>query len=388
MKTIKLNRIFLIIIVGSLMLNGVNGESDLGGVKDDSILKENSYPILLSGLIWDIYIQGDLLFISRNNGEVEIYDNTNPTDIALIKTITCPKLSRLVAKEDLLITGAYENGEICLIDISDPSFAEIIGRIVGNDPYNYMYDMCISGNYLFIANYSKTVIYDISNPEGVSKIATYTSISPAMKIQVHGNLLFRYGGMHDKVEIVNITQINSPQFLRKIENESQQERVVEIVVKDDYLITFFSYYKAEVYDIKNPKIPALVDLGDLREYVECATYYRNTTFVVDEYQVFLMDITNPENIKTIGLINNTGRIYDVAANGEYLFCDFGEGYGVISVDDAIDYEVIENSPPERTPRPTINLELSGVIEGLSITIIVIIFQKILSEKRRKKRFEK
>jgi hypothetical protein len=96
--------------------------------------------------------------------------------------------------------------------------------------------------------------------------------------------------------------------------------------------------------------------------------------------IYLVNITDPENTKTIGKIDGAGRISKIQTNGEYLLCIYQGDYWVIPVEDAVEFEV-DTTPTEKTS-PTKKISIHLITMGILYVVITGLIQRLLRKKRK------
>ncbi|NHJ47581.1 MAG: hypothetical protein FK733_07325 [Asgard group archaeon] len=396
MKVIGMKKVYFFLIISMVVLYvNVGFGLDISKSMKNPTTK---YQEQIMEKVYDFCIQDDLLFASLSiEEEIRIYNKSNPMAIELINTIDCGYVTVLETIGDLLLVGHHYTSDITIMNVSNPLDPQTVG--IWDSEHDYqMDDLIIHENYILMSGIADSVIIiNISNPSLPTTIATYygeVSITLAF-LRVYGNLLFRFR-TGDAFEVISIEEIDNPEYITQISDfEMFRPKTMDMIVKNNYLIQVTGPGKFRVFDLENVYSPELVALGDYDvEKRRAVTQDENILYVSNMYDIYLMNITDPLNILTYGIIEDTGHIDKMVTDGDYLYCrynliDTGR-LVVIPVEDAIDYEVIETTPPTSSPPgtsisldPTIELRMSGIIGGtLIITSMIVIIQRLVRKRKK------
>jgi hypothetical protein len=391
MKVIGMKRILFILILGLAIISLKKPTHRIATIANGEKEFTGKYPAQINGQVKDFCINNDLLFVSINEGDIEVYNKSNPNALELITVIPCENTTKLATKGDLLITGGLKTSLIKTINISNPLEPDVLGIHESEYTYDPLYQIVVQGNYLFAVDVHTIDIYNIADPTNITKIATYNSVmsSPLPYMYISGNLAFKYG-TEEGVEIIDIDDIDNPQFLAIVDEVEFKYRTEDVMVKDGYLITMPYTDALKVYDMENPSDPKLVERGDETGNFFCMTRDGDITYLADANDIKIINMTNMREIKTFGVILDTSQVTQMVIDDEYLYCVFMPagygGLGVIPVDDAIDYTVTytpptSTPPTSRTPG-TISLVAPGIIIGVVIPLLFIGIIRALILKRK------
>ncbi|NHK31085.1 MAG: hypothetical protein FK730_07015 [Asgard group archaeon] len=261
------------------------------------------------------------------------------------------------------------------MNVSNPLDPQTVG--IWDSEHDYqMDDLIIHENYILISGIADSVIIiNISNPSLPTTIATYSgevSITLAF-LRVEGNLLFRFRTAF-YIEVISIEEIDNPQYITQIPEGQYNWLTIEVLMKENYLIQIRLAGKLRIHNLENVNNPVLVAEGDFAPDQESVSQDENILYISNRYEIYLMNITDPLNIITYGIIEDTGHIDKMVTDGDYLYCrynlyDTGR-LVVIPVEDAIDFTVPPESTPPQSTTPETSLPPLSTIE-LSIPLLEI-----------------
>jgi len=207
---------------------------------------------------WDIAISGDYAFITvANEDKVEIVDISDPTNPILVYTYntTSKALSvEILGNLAYIGEGHWEgfNG-IEVLDISDPTNPVFVTEL--ETPNEDVYDMTISGNYLYATNcFSGLQIVDISNPIAPVIVGSYDSEGYATGVVVSGNYAYMTVGAYG-LDLIDIRDPLNPFLVRNYPNESERWSSDGLDVEGNYACLGDNEAGFRIIEINLPMVP-------------------------------------------------------------------------------------------------------------------------------------
>jgi len=269
-------------------------------------------------------VVGDSLYILPiNQPFLHIYDIADPTNPALLSTLTVPvgaEPGRDIAVANDIAYIAANSGGLMIVDVSDESAPDAIGLYDGASPE----DVAVEGDLACIIH-STTVleILDISDPELPALLGAYTFSAPKYSLTVVNNLAYVTGqsGAAGSLSIIDASDPQSPALIGSADPlegkgfESLGAAVVDnerTYVKSQQCFGWDCDGAVHVYDVSQPSDPTL--LGSTE------TLYVMNTFDVagsllwlpysgdGEQRLRVMDVTDPANMMELAEYSMDGAL--------------------------------------------------------------------------------
>ncbi len=234
-----------------LYVTSMNGVYILDVSHPENCIVTGSYPYLSWST--DIIVDNNYAYVSCDYGivKLDVSDPENPYPIA-----DCNCVSDKLLKRDSLLFSITE-GYLGVYNIKTPDSINLVSAYASN--IKQAIDMCIKGNYLFVADANRWHGYtydgglrviDISDPENLQLVAT---INPDNKqyyrsIEIKGDYVFM-GSNEPKIYVFDISNPVEPVVHSYIDME---ERVgaVDMEIQGDYLYTTAGYGRY-IFDISD-----------------------------------------------------------------------------------------------------------------------------------------
>ncbi|MFQ5980790.1 MAG: LVIVD repeat-containing protein [Candidatus Heimdallarchaeota archaeon] len=155
-----------------------------------------SNPVLIvdlntQGLITDIDVEGDLLFLSDSQDGVLIYDISNPINPALVGQYDGlatgePDYSFDVVG-DFLYVVSWTEGRLHILDISDPGDILMVGGFTSSDSY---ISVRVFDELAYLGGEQGLTVLNISNPSNPVEIGQYSEIGRVTDVHKRDNIIF------------------------------------------------------------------------------------------------------------------------------------------------------------------------------------------------------
>ncbi|MCD8006091.1 MAG: hypothetical protein LUF29_03815 [Oscillospiraceae bacterium] len=314
------------------------------------VIDENTESIELSdeaelslNNIYDMVNDENYLYIgSLDTITISSYDNDG--NIEIISSISgLGTVRRLILSEDLnvLIVASREYG-VYLIDISQKDSPVIISHI---DTMELASGLDVSGDYLFIASrYYGIEIYDISQPDEPTYCSSVMAGngSECIDLVVEDAYMYVSCWGQNKVEIYNVHDVSSPEYLSSIETDGHP---YGIDAEDGMLVVATGFHSTKndaenatdlgyglangvsIYSLENPEKPSLSSVvrADGKYYYVSADYWNvkiinGYVYFIDLYNGLYIydvhDITSPECIlkATLSITSDSESYVDLSSD--------------------------------------------------------------------------
>ncbi|MEE2732617.1 MAG: hypothetical protein VYA55_17485 [Pseudomonadota bacterium] len=276
-------------------------------------------------------LPGYLYVVGRDG--IEIFDRSNPADFHKVG-----ELPLRYSSSELMVVGdtAYlleSTGNIRIIDVSDPSTPEIIGRIITPSP-----------NYGISAH--DKLLYVAGGPSGLLAMDAHQFLSPISTplfavdsiarstLVNNGNL---YVVEHDfGVHTLNVNQPSKPAY------ESGYEQI-ESSTRDFVLNNGIGYVATDgvgvqAVDFSLPSSPILLGEYDAPDRVSTVLLEDNVAYLSAlEQGLYVVDVSDPAQMLEISRLSLTGSLLSTAKIDDYLFASSGSlGLGIINISNLSD----------------------------------------------------
>jgi len=295
-------------ISSSLLAVGVGGGIRLYSWPSLSLLSE----IKTDGVVLDVKIHGDYLFVANGLEGLLVYDISTPSSPNLVYWYDSPGYAK-----HILINGTklyLSDGEfgVKVFDISSPSSPTLMGLIstVGDASKTDIY-----GNYLIVAEASMGVeIFDISSSSPVR--VSYISGINALSVKVNGNRLFVAVGTSG-MRVYDISDPSSPSIINSVSSPTPY-RDIEI---DSYAFVASLMGGLRVLDpVSFSEVSSSSTYGPAIAIKKVG----NIVLVMEDVAgLEIYDVSDPTSPVLQGFVPAEGCFYDVKAYGGKIFAAAG-----------------------------------------------------------------
>jgi len=195
---------------------------DFAGLQDISIIDvtepENASIIKqvnVSAPAYRFAADGDLAAIGGKNtvALVDISDPLNPAPYPTPYTYVGPELDNLAIKGNALYVLYHDamKAYIRVINVSDPSSPSDYTTIY----FDSFYTACIEfyGDFMYMDSDAGVEVYSVLIPYMPDHLGTYTCTDYIFEIEIQGHYLYVYYGSSEIIEIVDLTNPSSPEYV-------------------------------------------------------------------------------------------------------------------------------------------------------------------------------
>ena len=221
------------------------------------------------------------------------------------------------------------------VRIYDMSYNNELHEVSRIDVPGYVKDIIRSGNYLYIAGYSRDlIIYDISNIYSPGLISVWDNVEGyGYSLDFDGNYIYLADGGYG-VAVLDVSDPHSPVLVGEFRGLNTRG----VALNGDYLYVTLSgttFGKSFfVLDVSNPSSPSLVDTMYLGSFVPGIRLYGNHA-VVHSYNdgFYILDISNPAHPALLSSVYASG-VFSSCESDTFLYLASGySGIYIYSISD-------------------------------------------------------
>jgi len=211
------------------------------------------------------YAEDNLLFIGYSFG-IHVFDVSEPHSPVILDTIYIPRSLRKIDKlNNLLILADFDS--ITLYDISN------IHAVVSKSSIDFDrgLDFIAEGNTLYVLTYDGIDIYDISDPDNITLIAS-PQIYRCHSFSKHDNLIYiscnhNTNAFHYLLRVFDVSDPANPTQVNQLDHDSPYYRVI---AEDGYLYVFKEETGIFIYDLVVQDQPELCGFYAVNHYLQSA----------------------------------------------------------------------------------------------------------------------
>ena len=352
--------LYLLIIIQLLTLPIIFQHGE-GSNSQFTLIELSSIEAQFNSQIVDVKIINDTLFVlDAFHGLVtyNVSDPAHPSQLGYFSDSNTFVHSVVVADEYAYLSD-YDDG-LEIIDISDPSNLQIIGRYkpdIGSPATSI--DAYFSNDLVFLASQSRGLeIINCSNPTNPSIIGTYYENQRVIRVHSLENLVFLSEAFNG-FKILNITNGKCSEIYHFIDSVSYQD----FEVHNDMLFTTDMNFGIQVFNISS--LSNIVKIGEYNTGRAHGIFLENKKGKMLLYvstwnkglQVF--DISNPKDVNFLTQYNDGGDAYHVTVRDELVFvAEFKEGLEIL----------IKSSTIEPTSSKTTSVNFGLVVIVLFVSM--------------------
>jgi len=303
-----------------------------------------TYQISIPIYMTEVSVSGNYAYLACADSGLHIVDISDPEDPQLAGRYDAGRpISRIFVSDGLAYVPASSGTGSDIVNVSDPQNPIPIGNIPVCTS-----DLCVAGDYAYIAGCNSMVIADVSDPYNAQIASSLTIGNRTRLISVSGDLAFLISGEYgEEVVIVNVSDPYAPYEVRGFYAPAW---VFGICASGDFVFLSIQYYGMQIIDVSTPNRPALEGI-----YVS-PTSFANGVFVDGDYAyvsdmskgLLTVDISDPYNPSPTGqYVRNNSIFYNsFVINGYAYVADYYPG----------GLEVVDVSAPD-------NPQFAGRLDG-------------------------
>ena len=225
---------------------------------------------------------------------------------------------------------ADDSSGLQIVDLSDPASPAVVSSY---DTPNRAIDICVSGQYAYIADFNSLQIIDISNPLSPTLAGSHPTFR-TIAVDVAGDYAYLAGEYTaPTVKIVNIADPSSPESTSAI---SFSGGAFSLDYSNGYLAVlsnvtepYSNYLRIiDVTDPQNPHISGSVRIPGEIEIPKDVKISGDYAYIADGGNgLQIVNISDPANPAVVGAYDSPGAAWGVTVNGSYAYLA-EQNYGV------------------------------------------------------------
>ncbi len=284
----------------------------------------------------DVALQGNYAFVTTfEPTRLKVLDITDPPHAFELSSMWLSNAHCIDAFGEFAYIGysvwTGGNGHVKIIDISPP---QIPVEICDYSVEGYLKCSAVIGNYVYLADNTVGMrIVNISDPANPVEEGIFESPAiygyGATGMDVWDNYVFLACG-YEGLRIINVTEPQNPHYAWTYDTTGYCVKDVWIEGDAAYVIGTGGL---TAYQISNPSSPSV--LGNYNILGDRVWVYGRYAFVGygREYDVYIVDISDPSNMTQLGYYHGHGVIYAVTATGDYMYCSDNDLTVIIDISD-------------------------------------------------------
>jgi hypothetical protein len=288
----------------------------------------NQYHHNWENCVVDVCIDGDYAYLACENDGLRILNISDPDHFVEITHYPAEGVYSIAKSGNYIYMGLYY--DLRIIDVSDPlhpaqvQTVPIEGRTLA---------IRIFGNYAYVCKMYTTTgltIIDISDPNTAHIVSQPPDLDGVYDIEVRNDTAFVAAGW-DGLRLLDISDINYPQFLYEFTNENH-EGIIGIAVVGNYAYIGCVMDGLRTLDLTTMQV---VNTNDTLFY--CLWLKKNNgllyaEFGVDYYQLATVDISNPISPAIASIYLPPYGIQNFCLSGDRAYiADYDRGLRVLDI---------------------------------------------------------
>lgn len=265
-------------------------------------------------LVYQIPVRNENMIASGNYiGVVKVTDERNPQ---------LPAAGRdfIIDSPDGKARNFHEMPEYATYQ----TFPAIVSDVINFNPvdvtppwlYFYPIDICINGNYAYIAGELHGVhIFDISNPESPVWVQKIDTDGYPNRIFIVGN----YACVTDEKGL-NIIDISNPEYPEIIGYIETPDDCFDVYVEGTTAYVADEDDGLQIIDVSDPTAPSIVNTVDTDGSALSVWVSGDYAYIADyDYGVAVIDISDHMTASVVHVIATSADSFDVVVRGNYLY---------------------------------------------------------------------
>ncbi|MFX0092936.1 MAG: LVIVD repeat-containing protein [Candidatus Hodarchaeota archaeon] len=341
---------------------------------------------------YDVWIDGDLAYVTCGYSGIRIINISNPSDIDQIGSLTQSSegyAHQIFVENNTAYIGNGRGG-LWVVDLSDPEHPVTLCDYVGSGIYGWA--VKVINDVAFVSSgfpggfQPGFTILNVKNPSNPSFLGKYDSAAYVSDLEVIGNFVYiptNYAGF----TIVDVSNYTEPVIVGQYQAVADRNAIdteIEIVGNLAYLITY--QQDPQILDISNPTNISVVSSGYLdSNYTVSIKIDEDLAYVPAMNDgLFVFNVSNPTSpVQLTRYTKAQRRPYRVVIVDDLIYLIYQEnGLGILSEKSAVTTGATEPTSSETTTSETTpGLE---IFVGLMGFIVIIILKQWKSRKKKLK----
>ncbi|MFV8258147.1 LVIVD repeat-containing protein [Bdellovibrio bacteriovorus] len=295
-----------------------------------AVLKQDAWGY--GGTIFDVAISGSHILAGTSRG-ISIYDVSSPYSPAEVNLLKSYKVNK-VSQVGTQLFVSYNNGILELYDITTASSPTLQSSLTLTNPYR----AATQGTIAYIPDGTSGLrVVDFSDPDNMQLVTTVDTNGTAVSAQIDGGFLY----LADKGQGIKIFNLASPTAPTLLGSYVTGGDAMDIKVKGNYAYVAVQWNSLDIIDISNKAAPALslsyMDYFNYNSGYQQLEIRGDTLMAMDYYNGLIsFDISNPINPVVTGGASTFATLwwglpYGFISNSTHLFVA-SETYGLGAID--------------------------------------------------------
>lgn len=306
---------------GNLAYLGVGPRIIVLDLAEPSQLRVVGQSPRLPGVVEDVKIAGDYLYVATGYYGVQTLDISNPVAPTLIGTYDSEAYNSYayglsVRGNHLYLADGYAG--LRILDITHPdSLTELGVRLAG-----HARNLAVAGNYAYIAGQqSGLIVIDISNPADPRWVTEVDGFPSAVTIV--GN----YAYVADSSDGLRILNISNPAAPADVSYHDTPGYAVDVLVAEGLAYVSDGGGGVRIVNVSNPAAPSEVGSYDPAYGISTLALVQHYVLVLSSYGgAHLLDVADPDSPVHVGAYQAPGVAHAVAFAEDHLFLAAGDLY--------------------------------------------------------------
>jgi hypothetical protein len=266
---------------------------------------------LNTGTAYDVTVQGDLAFVTGNEGlvTVDIQDPAHPKEMAVLALGEAA--IGVDAKGNLAFVGQGNYGFI-IADVSDPADPQMAGTF----PTEVAQDICLIGNVAYVSQLDgELAAIDIAEPANLALLGSYQGKGMGLGVACHQDLVYFADGGQGLV-ILDVSDPSSPE---RVSTVGDTAGVKNLQIVGDVMYVACHANGARVLDISDPRAPRVLASFARGGEVWGVAGDGSRLWIADLHEgVELYDVRDPSHPRLVAQAQEYAP-HEIALDGGYAY---------------------------------------------------------------------
>ncbi|TET35060.1 MAG: hypothetical protein E3J72_13175 [Planctomycetota bacterium] len=262
------------------------------------------------GTACGVFVVGNLAYVADGSAGFSIVDISDPTSPSEVRTIPM-----VIPALDICVAGNYAyiaTGEsIAIYDVSVPgntSTTPVSNPAISGAPVAVQ---VVNNNAFVAAESAGMVILDISDPSSPVLMGAYNPTTAIEGVFVEGTTAYLAG--NGKFYIVDVTDVTLPALTGEVEIPYSG---VEVRRRGTYALVTFGSGGLGVIDISDPAVPEYIGRYGTIAAMWGLDLLGMYAYIADDAKgMHIADISDPENITPVKSVGTGGSAKDIVVSG-------------------------------------------------------------------------
>ena len=204
-------------------------------------------------------------------------------------------------------------GGMMVLDITNLFNIEIISTF---GPIGHIGKTAYSEGFVYASDYPfGLMVYDVSEPENPTEYSGFRIDDSIHEIALQGDYAYLAAGEEGLI----ILNISDPANIEETGRIRFREDVYRIDLEGDYAYPSFRFDGTAVVDVSDPANPVFCSAQRCEDYISGIDVSQGYLYMVDSYDLYIFDVTDPMQIRLCGFLDTTTDLMDVEVRDNYAY---------------------------------------------------------------------